>query len=67
MSTVSDLRMRRARAYPYAMACEDSRAGWIPSYRDSRSNPSSARSSVTETYVARLVSLSHACSGPTPG
>src|SRR6476659_11475663 len=50
-----------------ATACADSSAGMMPSLRHSSWNAASASSSVTATYSARLLSLSHACSGPTPG
>src|SRR6185312_12187519 len=50
-----------------ATACADSSAGMMPSVRHSSWNAASASSSVTATYSARLLSLSHACSGPTPG
>jgi hypothetical protein len=39
----------------------------MPSVRDSSANASIAAASVTGWYVARPVSASHACSGPTPG
>src|SRR5229473_6253142 len=51
----------------YATACALSSAGIMPSVSESSLSPSSASASVTATYCARPVSLSHACSGPTPG
>src|SRR6185312_2779645 len=51
----------------YASACADSSAGMMPSMRQHAWNAASASSSVIDTYSARPVSLSHACSGPTPG
>jgi hypothetical protein len=51
----------------YAIACADSSAGRMPSVRQQRWNAASASSSVIDTYSARPLSLSHACSGPTPG
>src|SRR5207344_2162379 len=50
-----------------ATACADSSAGMMPSLRHSSWNAARASSSVTATYSARLLSFSHACSGPTPG
>jgi hypothetical protein len=41
--------------------------GMMPSTRQQSWNARSASSSVIVTYSARPVSLSHACSGPTPG
>jgi hypothetical protein len=51
----------------YAIACDDSSAGMIPSMRQQSWNAASASSSVIDTYSARLMSFSQACSGPTPG
>lgn len=48
-------------------ACDVSNAGMMPSIWVHALNPLSASSSVAETYSPRLVSCSHACSGPTPG
>src|SRR6185436_5975183 len=50
-----------------ATACADSSAGMMPSLRQSAWKAASASSSVTATYSARPLSLSQACSGPTPG
>src|SRR5207237_6320659 len=50
-----------------ATACADSSAGMMPSRRHSSWKALSASSSLTATYSARLLSLSQACSGPTPG
>src|SRR5690242_1039449 len=51
----------------YASACADSSAGMMPSMRQQSWNAASGSSSVIDTYSARPLSLSHACSGPTPG
>src|SRR6202008_2787944 len=50
-----------------ATACADSSAGMMPSVRHSSWKALSACSSSIATYSARLLSLSQACSGPTPG
>ena len=50
-----------------ATACEDSRAGMIPSVWQRAAKPSIASASLTERYSARPVSFSQECSGPTPG
>src|SRR5688500_8321898 len=50
-----------------ATACADSRAGMMPSLRHSSWNACRASWSSTATYCARLLSLSQAFSGPTPG
>mgnify|MGYP003694578241 CR=1 FL=1 len=50
-----------------ATACALSSAGMMPSVAVSSRSASTASSSVTVTYVARPLSRSHACSGPTPG
>jgi len=65
--TISDGRIVFARRNANATAWDDSSAGWIPSYPESREKPESACASVTETYSALPVSFSQACSGPTPG
>ena len=39
----------------YAAACDDSRAGMMPSVRQSRSKAATASSSLTVTYLARPV------------
>lgn len=49
------------------IACAVSSAGMIPSFSVHARNPRSACSSVALMYSARPESLSHACSGPTPG
>ncbi len=51
----------------HATACAVSSAGMMPSRRLSSATPRSASSSVTDTYSARPLSCSQACSGPTPG
>src|SRR5579871_3767676 len=56
-----------ARLITSATACADSSAGMIPSVRASRVVASSVSASVAATYSARLVSCSHACSGPIEG
>jgi hypothetical protein len=54
------------RAAP-ARACALSIAGMIPSVRQSSWKAAIASASVTGSYLARPVSCSQACSGPTPG
>ena len=58
---------RRAIAPIAANACAVSSATTMPSERATSRAASSASVSVAETYVARPVSRSLACSGPTPG
>lgn len=51
----------------WATAWADSKAGMMPSVRDSSWRASSASASVTGKYSARPMSLRYACSGPIPG
>src|SRR5579884_3579438 len=66
-TTTSFFFIRGARLMHSATACADSSAGMIPSMRASKRQASSASSSDADTYSARPVSRSQACSGPTPG
>src|SRR5579864_1177718 len=66
-TTTSFFFIRGARLMHSATACADSSAGMIPSIRASKLQASRASSSVADTYSARPVSRSQACSGPTPG
>src|SRR5207253_1371263 len=67
ISTASPLFHRSFSLTTQATACDVSRAGMMPSSRLRMARPSTASWSVTETYIARPVSLRYACSGPTPG
>ena len=51
----------------WGSACDGSSAGMIPSVSQDSWNASSASVSVIETYSARPMSCSQACSGPMPG
>ena len=65
--TTSDFFIFGARLMTSATAWADSSAGMMPSVRASIVQASSASASDAETYSARPVSLSQACSGPIEG
>ena len=65
--TTSESFIFGARLMHSATACADSSAGIIPSVRASSEHASRASASEAETYSARPLSFSQACSGPTPG
>ena len=65
--TTSDFFILGARLITSATAWADSSAGMMPSVRASTVQAASASLSDAETYSARPVSFSQACSGPIEG
>src|SRR5437762_3407504 len=66
-SRIASLDSAGASFAAWASACADSSAGMMPSQRHKSWNAATASPSSMVTYSARPVSLSQACSGPTPG